>query len=181
MAYQKIIINIHLLTLILYLLYINAFAVIANFELKTNVEVSECTKKALGGNAAEQTKLGYCYWTKGLNLGHLSPKNELVFPRESVEYFKLAVKYLRSSAEQEEPTGQFWLGILYGNGNGVPRSRIESYAYINLAASNYPEYEQTRGSLFKDMPRSDIMLGQRCLLELQKEIEARIAAKGQIK
>jgi TPR repeat protein len=46
-----------------------------------------------------------------------------------------AAKWYRRAAEQGDAEGQRNLGVMYGNGKGVPQDYIEAYKWSNLAAA----------------------------------------------
>jgi len=72
------------------------------------------------------------------------------------------------------------LGYLYAIGQGIPRDEAEAYAYLNLYNTSYPDEELSSSmlaNLKKWMTPEQISRGQQRTKELQKEIEAKIAAK----
>lgn len=61
------------------------------------------------------------------------------FSREMAE----AAAWYRKAAEQGDPTAQATLGLLYSLGQGVPKSDVEAYYWLDLAASvKGPKQEQ---------------------------------------
>ena len=88
-----------------------------------------------------------------------------------------AAKWFRKAAEQGDANSQYRLGLHYAQGKGVAKDEVEAYAYLNLAGI---EDETARKVLaeFEKLISSDVRLrGQQRTKELQKEIEAKIAAK----
>lgn len=69
------------------------------------------------------------------------------------------------------------LGDCFANGQGVPKDETEAYAYWNLASVTYGEARRSLENLEKKLSREEIAAGQKRTKELQKEIEAKIAAK----
>ena len=50
--------------------------------------------------------------------------------------YKTAFKKLMPLAEQGNATAQYNLGIMYGNGEGVPQDYVEAHKWFNLAGAN---------------------------------------------
>ena len=91
-----------------------------------------------------------------------------------------AVKWFRKSADQGDPGAQWLLGVCYMDGGGVLKDPVEAYAYFNLGGVTYLA-RKDRDILEKEMTPSQIEAGIKRSKELQKEIEAKIAAKGEKK
>ena len=135
--------------------------------------VSWYRKAAEQGEPYAQANLGHCYFE-----GNGVAK----------DYVQGAF-WLRKAAEQGHPYAQFSLGERYEKGDGVERDKIEAYAYYNVILSNelasgtsFPQDARERlSSLEKTMSKGlfgdDISAGQKRTKELQKEIDAKIAAK----
>jgi hypothetical protein len=67
------------------------------------------------------------------------------------------------------------MGLCYLGGYGVTKDEVEAYAYFNL-----PGIEDIRkllDRLEKTMSAENVLRGQQRTKELQKEIQAKIAAK----
>ena len=89
-----------------------------------------------------------------------------------------AVSWYRKAAEQRYALAQTSLGVCYAKGEGVAKDEIEAYAYYNLVGwSDYGEAEKKLAILEKKLSRDEIASGKMRTKELQKEIEAKIAAK----
>ena len=58
--------------------------------------------------------------------------------------YAAAVKWFRLAAEQGNAQAQFNLGLMYGNGQGVPQDYVQAHKWFNLAASQYPASEKER-------------------------------------
>jgi hypothetical protein len=86
--------------------------------------------------------------------------------------------WCRKSALQGNRLGQYHLATCYESGTGVPKSLIEAYAFYNLASpvDNSALWKRD-GLVRKGMSREDIEAGMRRTMELQREIEANVAAK----
>jgi uncharacterized protein len=65
----------------------------------------------------------------------------------SENHFKGAVKWFRKAAEQGDAKGQLSLGIMYGDGTGVPQDYVEAHKWYNLAAVEGTE----NASKFRDI------------------------------
>jgi TPR repeat protein len=140
--------------------YVDGFGV-----AKDKVEAVKWYRKAAEqGGVDAQYKLGKVY-----------RDGELVL-RDDVE----AMKWYRKAADQGHRTSQYELGLSYYNGiRGVEKDKIEAYAYWNLARGNsdYGEARRDFDYLEKHMSPEERLLGQKRSKELQKEIEAKSAAK----
>ena len=88
-----------------------------------------------------------------------------------------AISWYRKAADQGNEFAQTSLGNRYTLGDGVPKDYIEAYAYLNLAGVTFPDARKMLANLEREMSQEAIFLGQKRTKELQKEIEAKIAAK----
>lgn len=88
-----------------------------------------------------------------------------------------AAVWFRKAAEQGYSDSQFALGICYGSGRGVLKDSVESYAYVSLAGVTSEGARAYLSSFEKKLSRDEVVAGQKRSKELQKEIEAKIAAK----
>ena len=132
-------------------------------------------KAAEQGDVAAQCNLANFYTT-----GRVSGK---VLAKDPVQ----AVKWYRKAAEQGESRAQYELGNIYYSGRGVTKDKIESYAYYKLSVSSawkaqnrFEIWNYADGQLNacqSEMTEGQIAAGDKRVLELQKEIEANIAAK----
>ena len=86
--------------------------------------------------------------------------------------------WCRKSALQGNRLGQYHLATCYESGTGVPKSLIEAYAFYNLASpvDNTALWKRD-GLVQRGMSREDVEAGMRRTMELQREIEANVAAK----
>ena len=57
--------------------------------------------------------------------------------------------------------GQFFLGMAYDRGTGVPQDYVQAYMWLNLAASNSSAYIEVRDKVAKSMSPEQIDEGQR--------------------
>jgi TPR repeat protein len=144
---------------------------------KDMVEAAKWYRKAADqGYPPGQKNLGYCY------------ANGTGVAKDMVE----AVKWWRRAADQGYSSALYSLGNYYAYSRGVAKDVVEAYAYYSLASmpkelsgkifdSSLPiTIENARRDLaiLEKRISSDVRLrGQRRTLELQKEIEAKIAAK----
>ena len=120
-------------------------------------------KAADQGNALAQYFLGVCYADgKGV-------------AKDDVE----SVKWFRKAADQGDASCQYILGHCYANGKGsLAKDDVEAYAYYNLAGITIEEARKNRDILEKKLSPDAVSRGQQRSTELQKEIEAKIAAKA---
>lgn len=83
----------------------------------------------------------------------------------------------KAKAELGDTLSQYNLGNCYATGKGVLKDQLEAYAYWTLAAaSNDTKARRSLATLEADMTMSVRLLGQQRAKELQKEIEANVAA-----
>lgn len=129
--------------------------------------VSWFRKAAEQGYAPAQYKLGNSYY-KGRGV--------------SVDYAQ-AVSWYRKSAELGHAPAFLNLSMCYADGKGVEKDDVESYAYLRIAAiidreGFVDEYVKNKIALIENiMSKDEIIAGQKRFKELQKEIDAKIAAK----
>ena len=123
---------------------------------KDQVEAVKLFRKAADqGDAYGEYMLGYSYnWGYGV-------------PQDMVE----ALKWYRKLAEKGHANAQAHMGQYYQSGEGVAKDEVESYAYYNLS-------QRRPGDLVgKRMSPEDVLRVRQRTKELQKEIDAKIAAK----
>jgi TPR repeat protein len=118
-------------------------------------------RNAAGGGGLNQYILGH-YYAQGKGV-----------VKDEVE----AVKWFRKAADQGDELAQFHLGICYANGTGILKDEIESYAYFSIAGITLEEARSNQAILEKKLLPEARLRGQLRAKELQKEIEAKIAAK----
>jgi len=178
-----------ILIFILSLLCVNLFGV-------TQSELNEWKQRAEKGDAEAQHNLGRFYYagngstrnpeeaikwlSKAADQGHPKAQSHLGVCYQYGEGVSIdqleAVKWYEKAAKQGDTSGQFFLGICYYYGSGVIKDNVEAYAYLNLAAATDISPRKFRISIEKEMTPSQIEAGQKRSKELQKEIEAKIAA-----
>ena len=163
-------------------------------------DISSLIKFAEGGSVQDQLNLGHIY-SSGKDMSGVNRDYAQAFKwfRKAAEqgdakgqYFlgrmyyygegtakdyAEAAKFYRRSAEQGDVVAQFSLAICYANGEGVAKDAAEAYAYYNLAGVEDEHARKNLVILEKKMSIDQIAAGQRRTKELQKEIEAKIAAK----
>ena len=88
-----------------------------------------------------------------------------------------AVKWYRKAADQGDAVAQFCLGGSYSFGGGVAKDEVEAYAYYSLAGITFELARTNRAFLAGGMSPDARIRGQQRAKELQKEIDAKIAAK----
>ena len=127
------------------------------------VEAAKWWRKAADqGVAQAQYNLGI-YYANGRGVA-----------RDPVE----AVKWHRKAAEQWNAKALTELGLCYANGRGVAKDEVEAYAYSNLAGMTSESARQTREFFLDEkLSPATVLRGEQRTKELQKEIDAKIAAK----
>ena len=122
--------------------------------------VSWYRKAADHGLDIAQNRLGLCYAAgKGVE------KDELQ-----------AAAWFRKAADQGNSDAQLSLGACYSDGRGVLKDSVEAYAFISLAGITNESARRFLSNLENNLSRNEIVAGQKRAKELQKEIEAKIAA-----
>ena len=79
--------------------------------------------------------------------------------------FEIAADLYLRAAEQGDPTGQYFLGLLYGKGLGVWQDGILAYKWLNLAAARAParyreQYLRIRDAAASKLTQDQIYMGQ---------------------
>jgi TPR repeat protein len=118
-------------------------------------------KAAEQGNVMAQYHLGVCYF------------NSAGVAQDNVH----AVYWTRKAAEQGNETAQLSLGWCYYNGEGVAKDVVEAYAYFSLAGKAHALGSKHLGFIEAEISEAKIAAGKKRTIELQKEIEAKMAAK----
>lgn len=112
-------------------------------------------------DSTAQVSLGWCY-----SNGNGVSKNQTE-----------AIKWYRIAAEQGNPHGLANLGDIYANGRGIPKDEIEGYAYYNLSSAILESDRKWLTLLEEKISPEARFRGQQRSKEIQKEIDARLAAK----
>jgi len=143
--------------------------------------------KADAGDAAAEVQAGdscsadrdykqaVAWYTKAANQGNVTAELDLaslyrdgrgkLFARDVDQ----AAAWYRKAAEQGDPSAQGALGMLYTLGQGVPRSDVEAYYWLDLAAAvkspNQDQYAANRQ-----------IVGTRITADELEDVEERVAA-----
>jgi hypothetical protein len=181
-----------ILTFILCLLSVNAFAEITPREFATTKEMAE------EGNAISQLILGNCYYdgngvlkddVKAVKWYKKSAEQGIAEAQSSLgscycigagvlkDPFE-SVKWYRKAAEQGDATAQYWLGLYYHSGFGVSKDPVEAYAYYNLAGMAKQMARNERQKLEKEMTPTQVEAGVKRSKELLALIEANMKANS---
>jgi TPR repeat protein len=83
----------------------------------------------------------------------------------------LAAKWYLKSAEQGNVSAQCQVGYCYLLGRGLPRDKIEGYAYLNMASAEDESLRKDVIELESEMPDSARYAGQQRTRQLVKEVE----------
>jgi len=117
------------------------------------------------GNAGAQFNVGNCYY------------NGWGVTRNYAE----GVKWYRKSAVEGNVivSGRslYCLGFCYANGQGVTKDLVEAYAYYRLAGATVAEAREGLLDLGSNLTADQLAAAKKRTLELQKEIDAKSAAK----
>jgi TPR repeat protein len=153
--------------------------------------------KALLGDAASQYELGDCYhlgigvrrddseaffwYRKGAEKGNLKAQWSMgwcyYYAIGVAKDYVQAVEWYRKAAEQGDVMAQANLAECYKKGIGVLKDEVEALAYYSLAAMTNDGARMYRDLLEKEMSPAAREAGYKRAKALQKEIEAKIAAK----
>ena len=160
---------------------------------------TETKAKAEKGDLEAQHQLGFCF-SQGQGVAGSSEQAAAWFRKAAVQGYApaqyslgvrtfaglgvardqvQAVAWYRKAAQQGHTEAQAMLGYLYAiGGNGVAKDEVEAYAYWNLGGiTEQTDIRNKLTILVEKMSPSKIAAGQKRSKELQKEIEAKIAAK----
>jgi TPR repeat protein len=117
------------------------------------------------GNAGAQFNVGNCYY------------NGWGVTRNYAE----GVKWYRKSAAEGNVNvsgrSLYCLGFCYANGQGVTKDLVEAYAYYRLAGATVAEAREGLLDLGSNLTADQLAAAKKRTLELQKEIDAKSAAK----
>ena len=84
--------------------------------------------------------------------------------------YKKEFRLLKGLAEQGDADAQFNLGIMYANGEGVPKDYVQAYAWMSIAATQgNANAQKGKGTLKKEMTREQIAKGQELSSEYWKK------------
>ena len=86
--------------------------------------------------------------------------------------------WFRQAADQGAADAQYNLGVMYGNGQGVPQDDVEAHKWSNLAASRVTgdeqkEYAEARDLLAKLMTPAQLAEAQKRAADWQAAFEKR--------
>jgi TPR repeat protein len=115
------------------------------------------------GDRTAQTNLGNCYYK-----AYGAVKDQVQ-----------AVMWWRKAADQGHAQAQFMLALCFDGGlAGVEKNAIEAYALYHLGSSFDDLALTNLAKLEKRMSRDEIAAGKKRVKDMQKEIDARTAAKA---
>ena len=89
-----------------------------------------------------------------------------------------AVTWWRKAANQGEAKSQTHLGLCYATGQGLAQDEVEAYAYWSLAGATIEMARNNLAILKTKLGPLRLRVAQDRTRELQKEIEANVAAKA---
>ena len=112
------------------------------------------------GDAEAQYMLGVSYYMTGMGGTNIKVQAE-------------AIKWLRMASNQGHSNAQFMLAHCYESGQCVPKDKIEAYAYWKIGSLVNKSQLREGGPLTPD----ELRRGEQRAKEIQKEIDANIAAK----
>ena len=88
------------------------------------------------------------------------------------------MKWYRKAAEQGFADAQYNLGVMYANGEGVPKDFVEAYAWLNISASMGLEVtRKNRDIIDNKMTTAQKRQAQERTKELMKMLEEKAAKK----
>lgn len=119
--------------------------------------------KAGQGDPDAEFKMG-CLYATG---------EEVRFPKDIYE----SADWFQKAAMQGHAEAQYRLGLCCYTGNGTPKDILQSYALFDISGNYFQKARVELSKIQKDMTDAQIKAGQKRSRELQKEIEANIAAK----
>ena len=128
-----------------------------------------CLKSAEQGNPLAQFNVGSMYdRSRPVLVIHTSKKDNAE-----------AIKWYLKAAVQGHTAAQRDLGRILADPNSPHANAVDAYAWLSIASSNGEEIAKSKLTWLEDrlMSPASILEGQKRTKELQKEIEAKIAAK----
>jgi TPR repeat protein len=171
------------------LLATNFFSALASLAAQTYAIDPALLAKANAGDPASQVLVGECYassssvtrdlklaaewYRKAADKGDTSGEMHLAalyrdggknFPRDMAQ----AAVWYRKAAEQGNVTAQATLGVLYSIGQGVPRSDVEAYYWLDLAAA-------VKGPDQQKYAANRQLIGAHLTVDELAEVEERVA------
>ena len=81
----------------------------------------------------------------------------LSFGSESDKQF---IEETQVEADQGNAEARYWLGGMYGKGQGVPKDNVLAYMWVNIAGANGHDVEKLREILTGLMSQADIAKAQ---------------------
>ena len=84
--------------------------------------------------------------------------------------FEVAADLYFRAAEQGDPTGQYFLGLMYDKGRGVWQDGILAYKWLNLAAARAParyreQYLRLRQAAASKLTQDQLYMGQELAIQ----------------
>jgi hypothetical protein len=128
-----------------------------------------------GCSAAHDYEQAVEWYTKAANQGNITAELDLaslyrdgrgkLFARDAEQ----AAEWYRKAAEQGDPRAQGALGMLYTLGQGVPRSDVEAYYWLDLAAA-------VKGPNQEQYAANRLNVGTRITADELEAVQDRVAA-----
>jgi hypothetical protein len=138
-----------------------------------------CYRDGIG--VAKNPALAAKWYRKSADQGYAPAQNSLaLLYRDGVGVVKdpiEAASLLRKAADQGYSKAHHNIAFLYRDGVGVAKDQVEAYAYLNLAGIVEEVSREWRDKLEDKMTPEAVLRGEQRTKELQKEIDARKAAK----
>lgn len=122
----------------------NKYIILALALLATSVKAQTATEEQFKLAAAEeQFKIGFAEEPFRLSLMYhaqwLLDATKEEDSAEAVQWLRDAVELLRTAADQGDSSAQTNLGVMYYNGEGVPKDLVQACAWWNIAGANGSE------------------------------------------
>jgi hypothetical protein len=110
------------------------------------------------------------WWQLAAEQGHPGAQNRLgaayLNGRGVQQNYAQAVKWLTGAAEQGEVNAQYNLGNVYASGKeGLPLDLVQAHKWMNLAATERPEWARERDDIASKMSTEQIAEAQRLARE----------------
>jgi hypothetical protein len=140
-------------------------------DVTAQVQVGECY--ASGKGVAPDYVQAAAWYRKAADKGDIGGELHLAslyrdgskkFPRDMVQ----AAAWYRKAAEQGDAGAQGILGVLYSIGQGVPRSDVEAYFWLDLAAA-------VKGPDQEKYAANRQMIGTHITVDQQEDVQERVA------
>jgi TPR repeat protein len=150
--------------------------------------VEDYERAATAGSAAAMTALGVIHETRKDYVRAFEWYSRAAQARDAHAIYRLGILYLEGlagasdrgsalelieqAARLDHAAAQHYLGLLYFQGERVPKSYVRSYAWLNIAAPKGAWYARTRAVVEKHLSREQLAEAQKLSIEWADRFKA---------